>query len=224
MPLRADGIAFLLAPNLHSIPHFLIGNWQELAGFVSGALCVWLLIRQNIWNWPVGIANNVFYIVIFYKSGLYADMGVQFVYIAVAIYGWWNWLHGGVNHSELKVARASAIGLLGYAALAAAGTGALYWILRRFTNSTVPLADGLTSALFLTAQYMMSRKLIENWWFWIVGDALVIGLYIYKHLYLTSVLYVIFLAMCVAALLEWQRAARSSGDRATGSSGDLVIE
>jgi nicotinamide mononucleotide transporter len=55
---------------------------------------------------------------------------------------------------------------------------------------------------------MMSRKLIENWWFWIVGDGLVIGLYIYKHLYLTSVLYVIFLAMCVAALVEWQRAAR----------------
>ena len=201
------GAAAFLTQNWQSVAHFLFQNWQELAGFATGALCVWLLIRQNIWNWPVGIANNIFYVVIFFKSGLYADMGVQFVYISVAIYGWWNWLHGGVEHSKLKVARASAAGLLGYLALAAAGTGSLYWILRRFTNSTVPFADGLTSALFLTAQYMMSRKLIENWWFWIVGDVLVIGLYIYKHLYLTSVLYVIFLAMCVAALLEWQRAA-----------------
>jgi nicotinamide mononucleotide transporter len=70
------------------------------------------------------------------------------------------------------------------------------------------LADGLTTALFLTAQYMMSRKLIENWWFWIVGDVLVIGLYIYKHLYLTSGLYVVFLAMSIAGLMEWQRASR----------------
>jgi nicotinamide mononucleotide transporter len=206
----AFGIAVSLAPDARFISSFLIKNWQELAGFVSGALCVWLLIKQNIWNWPVGIANNIFYIVIFFKSGLYADMGVQFVYIAVAMYGWWNWLHGGVDHSALKVARASAAGLLGYLALAAAGTGVLYWILHRFTPSTVPFADGLTSALFLTAQYMMSRKLIENWWFWIVGDGLVIALYIYKHLYLTSVLYLIFLAMSVAALVEWSRAAKKS--------------
>jgi nicotinamide mononucleotide transporter len=208
MPSPGFGPAFLLAQHSHLISEFLVRNWQELAGFATGALCVWLLIRQNIWNWPVGIANNIFYIVIFFNAGLYADMGVQFVYIAVAIYGWWNWLHGGIDRSELKVARGSGVALLGYTALAAAGTGVLYWVLRRFTPSTVPFADGLTSALFLTAQYMMSRKLIENWWFWIVGDVLVIGLYIYKHLYLTSVLYVIFLAMCVAALLEWERAAR----------------
>jgi nicotinamide mononucleotide transporter len=208
MPLHGPANSLLIAQNWHAISGFLAQNWQELAGFLTGALCVWLLIRQNIWNWPVGIANNVFYIVIFFNSGLYADMSVQFVYIAVAIYGWWNWLHGGIDHSELKVARTSRAGLLGYMALAAAGTAALYWILRRFTPSTVPFADGLTSSLFLTAQYMMSRKLIENWWFWIVGDVLVIGLYIYKHLYLTSVLYVIFLAMCVAALVEWERAAK----------------
>jgi nicotinamide mononucleotide transporter len=198
----------LAAQNWSALSGFLAANWQELAGSLTGALCVWLLIRQNIWNWPVGIANNIFYIVVFYKSGLFADMGVQFVYIAVAIYGWWNWLHGGIDHSELKVARASAMGWLGYTALALAGTGVLYWLLHRFTPSTVPFMDGLTSALFLTAQYMMSRKLVENWWFWIAGDVLVIGLYIYKHLYLTSVLYLIFLAMSVAALVEWQRAAQ----------------
>jgi nicotinamide mononucleotide transporter len=193
-----------------AISAFLAAKWQELAGFVSGALCVWLLIRQNIWNWPIGIANNIVYVIIFYKSGLYADSGLQFVYMAIAFYGWWNWLHGGVDHSALKVNRASAQGLLGYLAIAAASTGVLYWILRH-TPSTVPFADGLTTALFLTAQYMMSRKLIENWWFWIVGDVLVIGLYIYKHLYLTSGLYVVFLAMCIAGLLEWRKAARLSG-------------
>jgi nicotinamide mononucleotide transporter len=186
---------------------FLARNWQELAGFVTGALCVWLLIRQNIWNWPIGIANNIVYVIVFYKSGLFADSGLQFVYMAIAFYGWWNWLHGGVDRSELKVHRTSAQGWLGYLAMAAVSTGVLYWILRH-TPSNVPLADGLTTALFLTAQYMMSRKLIENWWFWIVGDVLVIGLYLYKHLYLTSGLYVVFLAMSIAGLIEWKKASR----------------
>lgn len=190
-----------------AVAGFLAQNWQELAAFVTGVLCVWLLVKQNIWNWPTGIINNIFYIVIFYKSGLYADAGVQFVYIAVAIYGWWNWLHGGLQHGELKVTPASTGGLLGYVGIAAAATGVLYAVLRQ-TPSTVPLADGLTSALFLTAQYMMSRKIVQNWWFWIVGDVLVIGLYIYKHLYLTSALYVVFLAMSIAGLLEWQRASK----------------
>jgi nicotinamide mononucleotide transporter len=186
---------------------FLAHNWQELAGFLTGALCVWLLIQQNIWNWPIGIANNIVYVIVFYKSGLYADSGLQFVYMAIAFYGWWNWLHGGVNHSELKANRASASALFGYAGVAAATTALLYWILRH-TPSTVPFADGLTTALFLTAQFMMSRKLVENWWFWIIGDVLVIGLYVYKNLYLTSALYVVFLAMSIAGLVEWQRAAR----------------
>ncbi len=192
-----------------AVADFFARNWQELAGFLTGALCVWLLVRQNIWNWPIGIANNIVYVIVFYKSGLYADSGLQFVYMAIAFYGWWNWLHGGVNRSELKVDRTSAAGLLGYAGVAGAMTAVLYWILRH-TPSTVPFADGLTTALFLTAQFMMSRKLVENWWFWIVGDVLVIGLYVYKHLYLTSGLYLVFLAMSIAGLVEWQRAARKT--------------
>ena len=192
---------------LPEVTGFLARNWQELVGSLTGALCVWLLIRQNIWNWPIGIANNIAYVIVFYQSGLYADSGLQFVYMAIAFYGWWNWLHGGVNRTELKVNRTSAAGRLGYAGIAAAVTAILYWILRH-TPSTVPFADGLTTALFLTAQFMMSLKLVENWWFWIVGDVLVIGLYIYKHLYLTSGLYLIFLAMSIAGLLEWQKAAR----------------
>jgi nicotinamide mononucleotide transporter len=191
-----------------AVREFLVANWQEIVGFLTGVLCVWLLIRQNIWNWPVGIANNIFYIFIFFHSGLYADMGLQLVYITIALYGWWNWLHGGLDHSQLKATRASGTALLGYSTVAAVATAILYWLLRRFTPSTVPLADGLTTSLFLTAQYMMSRKVVENWWFWIVGDILVIGLYIYKHLYFTTALYVVFLALCIAGLMEWQKAAR----------------
>jgi len=113
---------------------------------------------------------------------------------------------GGTNH-------ASVAGICGYLGLTAAATAVLYWLLRQFTPSTVPFADGLTTALFLTAQYMMSRKLVQNWWFWITGDVLVIGLYTYKHLYLTSVLYAVFLVMCILGLVEWQRATRKRARR-----------
>jgi nicotinamide mononucleotide transporter len=197
-------------------PALLLRNWVELLGFLSGALCVWLLVKENIWNWPIGIANNIFYIFIFFRSGLYADMGLQFVYISIAVYGWWNWLHGGNDHSELRVSRVSLAGWFLYSGLAAVVTTALYFLLRH-TPSNVPLADGFTTALFLTAQYMMSRKLVENWWFWIVGDGFAIGLYIYKDLYLTAVLYTIFTAMCVLGLFEWQRTARKQGSAVAAS-------
>ena len=108
---------------------FLARNWQELVGSLTGALCVWLLVKQNIWNWPIGITNNIFYIIIFYKSGLFADAGLQFVYIAIAIYGWWNWLHGGLQHGELEVKTASPSGVVGYLAMAGAATAILYWVL-----------------------------------------------------------------------------------------------
>jgi nicotinamide mononucleotide transporter len=187
---------------------YVTANWTELLGSLTGIVCVWLLVKQNIWNWPIGIANNIFYVFIFFKSGLFADMGLQFLYLCIALYGWWNWLHGGNNRSELSVARTSPKSMLGYCGITAASTAILYWLLRSFTPSTVPFADGLTTSLFLTAQFMMSRKLVENWWFWIVGDVLVIALYIYKHLYLTTGLYLAMLAMCVVALVEWQRATK----------------
>ncbi len=204
-------------PHWSGLTAYLVANWQELVGFVTGAVCVWLLVKENIWNWPVGITNNIFYVIIFYHSGLFADAGLQFVYIAISIYGWWNWLHGGRNHSELSVSRVSTTGWLAFLGTAGGATAVLYWLLRRFTPSTVPFADGLTTALFLTAQYMMSRKLVENWWFWIVGDVLVIALYIYKHLYLTAGLYVIFLAMCIAGLMEWRARVEKRGELAAVS-------
>src|SRR6266700_1203452 len=127
---------------------FIARNWTEVLGFITGAACVWLLVKENIWTWPLGIANNIFYIFVFLESGLYADMGLQFVYIAISIYGWWNWLHGGKDRSALAVTRASASVLAGYGAMTGVATGMLYWLLHRYTPSTVPLADGLTTGLF----------------------------------------------------------------------------
>jgi len=177
--------------------------WTELLGFITGAICVWLQVKENVWNWPAGIANNIFYIVVFWRSGLYADSLLQWIYIAISAYGWWNWLRGGAERSKLKIARTSRPATLLYAALTACGAVVFYELLRRYTHSNVPLWDGLTTAMSLTAQYMLTRKLVENWWWWIAVDVIYIALYVYKHLLLTSVLYAIFLAMCNMGLRRW---------------------
>src|SRR6266581_1140586 len=80
---------------------------MELLGFVTGGVCVWLAARQNIWNWPIGIANNIFYLIVFWRSGLFADSGLQVFYFVIALYGWWKWARGGPAHRELPATRVS---------------------------------------------------------------------------------------------------------------------
>ncbi len=184
-------------------------SFIEVFGFITGAACVALLVRQNIWNWPLGIANNLVFIVLFYRTGLYADVGLQGFYILISIYGWWSWLHGGRGHGVLTVSRVQpVIGALLVLAVAA-GTALLAWLLRRYTNSTVPVLDSLITALSLVAQFMMTRKWIENWLVWIVANCLSVGLLIYKGLYVTSALYLVYQVLCVMGFLEWRRALKA---------------
>ncbi|WLT32777.1 nicotinamide riboside transporter PnuC [Geothrix sp. PMB-07] len=181
-------------------------SFMEIFGFITGAACVALLVRQSIWNWPLGIANNLVFIVLFYRTGLYADVGLQGFYIAISIYGWWHWLHGGRDHRTLTVSRVRPQTGLLLALAVAALTATLTWLLRRYTNSTVPVLDSLITALSLVAQFMMTRKWIENWPVWIVANCLSVGLLIYKGLYVASALYVVYQVLCVMGLLEWRRA------------------
>ena len=177
----------------------------EVVGFATGVGCVWLAARENVWNWPVAIVNAVSYVIVFFGAKLYADCGLQLVYVAISFYGWWSWLHGGRDRSELPVTRVrpSTIPLLALVTVAA--TAALMLLLRRFTDSTVPFWDGLTTAMSLTAQYMLARKIIENWWLWMAADVIYVALYIYKALYLTAALYAIFFALCVVGLTRWRK-------------------
>jgi len=181
-------------------------SWTEVLGFGSGALCVWLVARQHIANWPIGIANNLLFILLFTGSGLYADAGLQVVFIALAVYGWWTWAHGGGPGSvELPVTRTSRIEWVWLGSAGAVGTLALTLLLDRGTDSTVPFWDALTTALSLMATYGQCRKRVESWWLWITADIVYIPLYAYKDLYLTALLYAGFLALCVLGLTSWRR-------------------
>lgn len=184
-------------------------SWIEVAGFATGALCVWLVVRRSIWNFPVGIANNVFFWILFTSSGLYADAWLQVVYVVLAGLGWYWWLHGGIDRTALTVSVTPLWGWLASATFVATGTAVIYWLLTSHTDSTVPLGDALTTALSLGAQLMLSRKWIGNWWLWIAADVLYIALYLHKDLYLTALLYAGFLGLCVLGLHQWRRAMAS---------------
>lgn len=174
----------------------------EIVGFVSGALCVWLLGKQNPWNWPIGLIQVVAYLFLFWSVGLYADASLQAVYIALGLWGWWNWLRNRQGE-VLKVRRTRATEWWALVVIGILGTILIAQVLMRQTDSTVPWLDSTTTVLSLLATYGQGRKLIESWWLWILADVIYIPLYASKGLWLTSLLYVSFLALCVIGLRKW---------------------
>ncbi|WP_182111465.1 nicotinamide riboside transporter PnuC [Actinotalea sp. JY-7876] len=186
----------------------------EIIGFVTGAACVWLAARENIWTFPVGIANNVVFAAIFVSSGLYAGAALQLVYLVLGALGWWWWARGGADHGRLEV-RPTPRWAWPVAVVAAAGaTAVLAVVLGTWTDSAVPFWDGLTTGLSLVAQLMLNRKWLGSWYVWILTDVLLVGLYVSLGLHVTAALYVLFIGLCLQGLRRWRRAQR---DAATGS-------
>jgi nicotinamide mononucleotide transporter len=169
-----------------------------------GVLAVWLTVRQNIWCWPTGLVNVGLYIFVFGQARLYADMGLQVVYVILCLYGWYEWLHGGEDRGVLRVSRSPrlqlmALGLGGVAFATGLGT----W-LARHTDAAIPAWDASTTSFSLVAQYLQTRKRIENWILWIAVDVVYVGMYVYKQLYPTAGLYAVFLVLAVLGLRQWR--------------------
>lgn len=184
-------------------------TWAEVLGFGTGLVNVGLLVRRHILNWPLGILNVLLLMLVFWSAGLYADAGLQVVYVLLGAYGWWAWLYGGASRTPLEVRRTTRTEWLGLALAGVLLTAGLWLFLDRLTGSTVPLADALTTALSLLATYGQTRKLVESWWLWIAADLVYIPLYAYKDLWLTALLYVAFLVLCVLGLRAWYAALRT---------------
>lgn len=180
-------------------------NAIELLGFLTGAINVWLLARQNLWNWPVGIANNLLYLMVFVRAGLYGDAALQVAFATLNTYGWWHWRHPGARLTELPVTRTPRHTWIWLVPVTAAAATAFALFLSRYTDSTVPAWDGVTTALSLAATFGQTRKLVESWWLWMAADLIYIPLYVYKNLWLTAALYVLFLTLCAIGLSAWRR-------------------
>jgi nicotinamide mononucleotide transporter len=183
----------------------------EWVAVAFGVLAVLLTVRQNPWCWPLGIVNVSLFALLFWRERLYADAGLQVVYVGLCAYGWRAWRRGGPAASALRVSRTprGAGLLLGGAALALALL--LGATLKRATDADLPFWDAGTTAFSLAAQWMQARKWLENWLVWIVVDVVYVGVYLAKGLTLTAGLYAAFIALAALGWREWSRALASGG-------------
>lgn len=177
----------------------------EAIAVVFGIVSVYLSTRENIWSWPTALINVALFSALFLKSGLYSDTGLQVVYFVLSLYGWYEWLYGGAGRTAITVSRTSrktwaVLGGIGIVVWALLGT-----ITSRLPGTALPYVDAATTTISLLAQWMMTRKLIENWLIWIAVDVVYVGMFIFKGLYLTAFNYGIYLALAVLGYIAWKR-------------------
>jgi nicotinamide mononucleotide transporter len=183
----------------------------EAAGFAFGVTNVYLTVREKIWSWPVGILNASLSVVVYGQKGLYSEVGLQFVYIAMSIYGWYHWLSGGRNRTELHVTptHPSTASILVSATMVA--WLVMYNITKGLPGVSIPQVDSLLVALSLVAQWMMTRKLRETWLVWIAVNIGYVVMQEYKGLHLYAVLNGIYGLLAILGHFEWTRSfARTS--------------
>lgn len=182
----------------------------EGVAFVLGVANVLLLVRRSMWNYPFGIVMVLLYAVIFHDAKLYSDALLQIFFLVVQIYGWLHWRRVNLEAGEIRVERLSGRArVLIVAACAAAilGWGAL---MHSQTDASYHFWDASVAILSVAAQILLARRYVENWLLWILVDLLSIGLYAAKGLWLTMVLYVIFLGLASWGLVQWRRAMAAS--------------
>jgi nicotinamide mononucleotide transporter len=180
-------------------------TWLELVAVVLSIAMVWCNLRVNVTGWPLAIAASALYGVLFASSRLYGEATLQLLFIVVAFWGWWQWLRGhGGDGQPLQVHRMSARQIAWVAGLTLAAWPLLGLGLRRYTDTDVPFLDALPTAGSVAGQFLLGRKLIENWLVWLAVNVFSIGLFAIKGLWLTTLLYALFAALSVAGWRAWR--------------------
>jgi len=177
-------------------------------------LAVYLTTRQLIWCWPLGMVSVVLYGFVFFQAKLYADMGLQGLYFALAAYGWWAWLHGGADHGRLEVSVAGRWARVGLALIGAVSGVLLGQVLSRLTDASLPFLDSMLTSFSIVGQWMQTRKLLESWIVWITVDVFYVGMFVYKGLYLTAGLYAVFLYLATLGFIQWKQSMGTSRHQA----------
>ncbi len=182
-------------------------HWLEVFGALSGFIYIFLEIKANKWMWPVGLVTSLVYVFVFFNAKFYADMSLQFYYIFISIYGWYWWLKGEQNtdNKEYQIVNASLKNFLALSLFFLLSFLLIYYILVSYTDSPLPFGDTLTTALSIVATWMLAKKIIEHWFLWVAINLIAMGLYIYKGLYPTSVLHLVYTIFAVVGYFEWRK-------------------
>ncbi len=184
--------------------------WQattplELVAVATGFACVWLAARESIWNFPTALVSCALYIVVYYRARLYADCNLQVLFIALSLYGWYEWRYGGRGQTALTVSRTTGREWLLGAGFVLAFTLGFGYYLRHHTDAALPYLDSFTTAGSIVAQYLLTRKRLENWLLWILVDIIYVPVLWYKELYPTSLLYALYLGLAAYGYWQWRR-------------------
>jgi nicotinamide mononucleotide transporter len=184
-------------------------RYLEPAAVLIGIVSVFLSVRENIWSWPTALVNVSLFFLLFYQAGLYSDMGLQAVYFALSLYGWYEWLYGGQNRTALRVTRTPSRTWLTLAAIAIIVWAALGRFTSQLPGASLPYLDAATTTTSLAAQWMMTRKLLENWALWMIVDVVYVGMFVYKGLHLTAVNYAVYFVLAFMGYRTWSRSLQA---------------
>ncbi|MEI6576124.1 MAG: nicotinamide riboside transporter PnuC [Bacteroidota bacterium] len=178
----------------------------EAIAVATGLLSVWFARKENILVYPVGIISVLLYVYLCYYAGLYADMGINAFYFLMSLYGWIVWAKTNKQTKEhIPISRFKPEYWILIVFLIVVFSWVIYLVLIKYTDSSVPFWDSVTTAIFIVAMYLMAVKKIENWILWIIGDFFCIFLFFNKNLKLSAVQYLVFFALAIAGYVEWHR-------------------
>lgn len=178
----------------------------ELVAALLVLVSVFLSTRENIWAWPTAIVAVTLYAIVFWQTRVFAQVGLQVFFFSISVYGWYHWLYGGAGKTELRVSRITPR-VAGLAAGAwVVGALLLWWVLVAFTDSpSLPGVDAALSVASLIAQWLLSRKVLENWMIWVAADVCYVAFFLTLKLYPTAVLYIILTGLATKGYFDWRR-------------------
>jgi nicotinamide mononucleotide transporter len=205
---RAEGecVGSSAEMNWTTIANYLVSNWLEIAGFLATVLGIWLTTRRTLLCWPVILAADIFYLIVFYRAQLLSDALLQIFFLIFTLYGWWHWWRGVREEGEVRVVPLGFRAMIVAVILGAAGSVVLGELAKRL-HAALPFLDATLTSYSLVASWWQARKHTANWWLWIVVDVTYIGEYLYKDLRATALLYAILVGLAVLGLRDWRRAA-----------------
>ncbi len=179
-------------------------QWWEVLAVILAVIYLVLAIRQNIWCWAAAAASTLLYLFIMFEARLYMESALQVFYLVMAAYGWYEWRHGGAGGKELEVTTWP----LRYHLAAIVAVMFLVFVsgelLSRYSAAALPFLDSFTTWGAMIATFMVARKILENWIYWFLIDAVSIGLYFSRELYFTAALFAAYLVMIVIGYRSWR--------------------
>ena len=185
--------------------------WEACA-VVLGVAYLLLAMRESLWCWYAAFISTAIFLVLFWDVGLLMESALQVYYLGMAVYGWWQWQHGSEGKTELAISiwgiRQHIIALL----LVLIASAASCTLLQQFTGAALPYLDSFTTWGSIVTTWMVARKILENWLYWLVIDSVSIYLYLDRELYLTTLLFAVYLVIVLFGYLKWLLHYRATSD------------